>query len=174
MTATYWEIGKRIVEYEQGGEVRAEYGEGLLETLSADLTRRFGRGFSFRNVSQMKAFYLAWSGPRMPTHQVPDKQILQTVSAESGREHTTARFPLTWSAYVRLLTVKNVHARHFYETEALRGGWSVRQLGRQKRLRILERRLAPMSPRQQTRSDLSQHRLISPRSAIDRIAFRLG
>jgi predicted nuclease of restriction endonuclease-like (RecB) superfamily len=118
ITATYWEIGRRIVEHEQGGRARAEYGEELLERLSADLTARFGRGYSERNLWQMKAFYLAWP-------------ILQTVSAESSLARISSRFPLPWSAYVRLLAVKDDHARSFYETEALRGGWSVRQLDRQ-------------------------------------------
>jgi hypothetical protein len=75
-------------------------------------------GFSVRNVWQMKAFCLAWP-------------ILQTVSAESNIVRVAGNFSLPWSAYVRLLSVKNEHARKFYETEAIRGGWSVRQLDRQ-------------------------------------------
>jgi hypothetical protein len=60
MTATYWEIGRRIVEHEQVGEKRAEYGAELLERLSADLTGRFGRGFSRQNLQYMRQFYLAF------------------------------------------------------------------------------------------------------------------
>ena len=60
MTATYWEIGRRIVQSEQAGEKRAEYGEQLIEQLSGDLTRQFGRGFGRANLWQMRAFYLAW------------------------------------------------------------------------------------------------------------------
>jgi len=125
MTATYWEIGRRIVEHEQSGKTRAEYGDVLLKKLGADLSSVHGRGYGWRNLFQMRAFYLAF----------PEK--LQTVSAISGTEETpqfqsiTKMFPLPWSAYVRLLAVKNEHARRFYETEALRGGWSVRQLDRQ-------------------------------------------
>ena len=70
MTATYWEIGRRIVEYEQHGRKRAAYGEALLERLAADLTAKLGRGFSQRNLRQMREFYLGW-------------QIRQTLSAES-------------------------------------------------------------------------------------------
>jgi predicted nuclease of restriction endonuclease-like (RecB) superfamily len=134
MTASYWEIGRRIVEFEQQGETRAEYGEQLVEQLSRDLTQRFGRGFGRANLWQMRAFYQAW----------PHQQILQTPSGESGIPSLTgpeaasssiaalaSRFPLPWSAYVRLLTVKRPEARAFYETEALRSGWSVRQLDRQ-------------------------------------------
>ena len=68
MTATYWEIGRRIVTLEQGGERRAEYGEQLIEQLAGDLTRQVGRGFGRANLRQMRAFYCAW----------PDPQIRQT------------------------------------------------------------------------------------------------
>lgn len=135
MTATYWEIGRRVVVLEQGGEQRAGYGEQLVEQLAADLTKQFGRGFKRSNLWQMRAFYLAW----------PDAQILQTLSGESATNipindieklptptfASASRFPLPWSAYVRLLSVKNPEARQFYEAEALRSGWSVRQLDRQ-------------------------------------------
>lgn len=145
MTATYWEIGRRIVEYEQQGKARAEYGAQLLERLSGDLASRYGRGFGVVNLSQMKKFYLLWPAER--NFQTPSEEsladanrqtpsgksntaILQTVSA-SALTQVAAHFPLPWSAYVRLLGVKNEPARAFYETEALRAGWSVRQLDRQ-------------------------------------------
>jgi predicted nuclease of restriction endonuclease-like (RecB) superfamily len=135
MTATYWEIGRRIVTLEQGGEERAEYGEQLIEQLARDLIRQFGRGFGRANLRQMRAFYRAW----------PESQIRQTLSGEfvtsnniNVLDGTTAaistlapRFALPWSAYVRLLSVKNPEARAFYESEALRAGWTVRQLDRQ-------------------------------------------
>jgi predicted nuclease of restriction endonuclease-like (RecB) superfamily len=135
MTATYWEIGRRIVVLEQGGEQRAGYGEQLIEQLATDLTGQFGRGFKRTNLWQMRAFYLAW----------PEAQILQTLSGEfaigisfndiekrpTSTAALAARFALPWSAYVRLLSVKNSEARNFYEAEALRAGWSVRQLDRQ-------------------------------------------
>jgi predicted nuclease of restriction endonuclease-like (RecB) superfamily len=135
MTAAYWEIGRRIVTLEQGGEHRAEYGEQLIEQLAGDLTRQFGRGFGRANLRQMRAFYRAW----------PEPQIRQTLSGEfasasdfnaiDGGSSITSilagRFALPWSAYVRLLSVKRPEARSFYEAEALRLGWSVRQLDRQ-------------------------------------------
>ncbi|TBW36215.1 DUF1016 domain-containing protein [Azotobacter chroococcum] len=140
MTATYWEIGRRIVEFEQGGQERAGYGQALLKRLSADLTARFGRGFGVVNLQQMRLFYQAW----------PLEQIYQTVSDKSPAPQTTPAlsadltslakaFPLPWSAYVRLLSVKNPQARAFYETEALRCGWSVRQLDRQVNSQFYER-----------------------------------
>jgi predicted nuclease of restriction endonuclease-like (RecB) superfamily len=128
MSATYWEIGRRVVEFEQDGTARAEYGALLIARLAKDLTGRFGRGFSRQNIQQMRTFYLFW----------PRQKICQTVSGKfkkSGNDIdllTLANcFPLPWSAYVRLLTVKDTSARAFYETEAMRGGWSVRQLDRQ-------------------------------------------
>jgi hypothetical protein len=73
MTATYWEIGRRLVELEQGGQERAAYGTTLLKRLSSDLVARFGRGFSLRNLEQTRNFHLAW----------PPEQISQTLSAKS-------------------------------------------------------------------------------------------
>src|SRR5947199_578584 len=73
MTATYWEIGRRIVEFEQGGEKRAEYGEALLQRLAQDLNAKFGRGFSYPNVNKFRQFYLAF----------PSANILSTPSIES-------------------------------------------------------------------------------------------
>ena len=142
MTAAYWLIGRHIVEFEQGGKERADYGAALLQRLATDLVRQFGRGFSRPNLQQMRLFYLAY----------PPHQICQTLSGKSPRlaqqpicqtpsgkfevhelDHLdlAAAFPLPWSAYVRLLSVKNANARQFYEAEALRGGWTVRQLNRQ-------------------------------------------
>lgn len=130
MSATYWEIGRRIVTLDQGGQDRAAYGEALIDRLSADLTQRFGRGFSRQNLWLMRSFYQAW----------PDVQILQTVSGESVDINALAKaFSLPWSAYVRLLSIKNEAARRFYETEALRCGWSVRQLDRQISSQFYER-----------------------------------
>jgi len=84
MTATYWEIGRRIVEYEQKGGQRAEYGKELINRLAIDLTRRFGRGFGPVNLSQMRKFYLFW----LP------QQIFQTVSEKSGdiRQTVSAKY----------------------------------------------------------------------------------
>jgi len=137
MTASYWEIGHRIVEAEQQGKRRAGYGEQLIERLSADLTTQFGRGFSMKNLESMRRFFLAY--PRYPIPQTVSAeldeqqptQIFGTVSGNFTLSELAQAFPLSWSAYVRLLMVQDEHARQFYETEALRGGWSVCQLDRQ-------------------------------------------
>lgn len=137
MTATYWEIGRRIVEYEQRGEKRAEYGATLLKRLSSDLTSRFGRGFSERNLEQMRLFYLGWPISQTLSAKSQSTSLLQTQPEKSqmlspSREAAlSGRFSLPWSHYVRLLSVETPETRAFYEAGALRGGWSVRQLDRQ-------------------------------------------
>jgi len=141
MTATYWEIGRRIVESEQGGEGRADYGQELLKRLAGDLTARFGRGFSDRSLYKMRLFYLSHTeiSPTLSANSI--FQISPTLSAKSSDQTSlssipairvvASQFPLPWSHYVKLLSVQDEKARRFYESEALRGGWSVRQLDRQ-------------------------------------------
>jgi DUF1016 N-terminal domain len=151
MTATYWELGRRIVEFEQGGERRPGYGEELIQGLSADLGRRFGRGFSYPNLGKFRQFYLVYpdSGILSTASRESASDKLSTVSIDStpaggsrrGDTDSSAHlaklpqlatvFPLPWSHYVRLLSVKSEAALRFYEAEALWGGWSVRQLDRQ-------------------------------------------
>ena len=152
MTAAYWMIGQRIVEFEQSGAERAAYGAALLGRLAADLSRRFGRGFSRQNLQQMRQFYLAFRKDQICqtasgiSANAPHERICQTPSGKFETASLEARiaalrevFPLPWSAYVKLLAVKNVRARSFYEAEALRGGWSVRQLDRQIGTQFYER-----------------------------------
>lgn len=171
MTATYWEIGRRIVEFEQEGEQRAEYGEQLIDRLSNDLKVKFGRGFSPMNLRQMRRFFGFWpperiqqtvsveseSGLGHAIRQTPSVESntgkAQTLSAQSSVpiprsqtafstvERLAGLFPLPWSHYVKLLAVKDEAARRFYEKEALRGGWSVRQLDRQIGSQFYERTL---------------------------------
>jgi predicted nuclease of restriction endonuclease-like (RecB) superfamily len=137
MTASYWAVGRRIVEEEQRGLARAAYGERLIERLSQDLTKRFGRGYSKSNLKQMRKFYREWSTP----------EIGQTASDQSAAgapppvEMLRSRLPLSWSHYVSLLSVSKLEARTFYEAEALRCGWTVRQLNRQIDTRFYERTL---------------------------------
>jgi hypothetical protein len=150
MTATYWEVGRRIVEFEQGGEKRADYGEEVLKRLADDLTARFGRGFSRFNLGRFRQFYLA----------APADQIRATLSLKSSGSPIRATpslisrqpnlglsladlaraFPLPWSHYVLLIgRSRSPEAFAFYQTEALRGGWSVRQLQRQMDSQFYER-----------------------------------
>jgi len=134
MTATYWEIGRRIVDFEQGGEKRAEYGKELLQQLSVDLTSKFGRGFSVDNLETMRLFYQTY----MDAKGVSQKS--ETLSRKFNK--ADFKFPLSWSHYVILVRrAKTPDAREFYEAEALRGGWSVRQLDRQISTLFYERTL---------------------------------
>lgn len=110
-----WEIGKHIVEFEQQGHERAEYGSDLLAKLSKDLKLRYGKGFGRRNVLDMRRFYLAY-------------QKWQTVSAK-----------LSWSHFIVLLSVSDNTARKFYERQAIHENWSKRELERQIDSSLFER-----------------------------------
>jgi predicted nuclease of restriction endonuclease-like (RecB) superfamily len=154
MTATYWEVGRRIVEFEQGGAKRAGYGERLLERLASDLTARLGRGFSVRNLESMRLFYgvcgakqisetlsreLPSAPPRSSSTQIPEtpSPVFQMPpgslrSLPFNLADVARAFPLPWSHYALLIRrSRSPEAFAFYQTEALRGGWSVRQLQRQ-------------------------------------------
>lgn len=138
MTATYWKIGRRIVEFEQGGAGRASYGQALLKRLSADLSAQFGRGFGTDNLEQMRLFYLAYPPDQISetlSRKLPPKtarEKSETLSRTLSLEQLATVFPLSWSHYVHLIRrTRSVEEREFYEGEALRGGWSRRQLDRQ-------------------------------------------
>ena len=117
MTKTYFLIGKRIVEEEQDGNKRAEYGKNLIKILSEKLTKEFGKGFSQRNLEQMRTFYVRYSIP-------------QTLSAE---------FKLSWSHYLILMRIEDIGTRNFYEIEAIQNNWSLRELKRQVNSALYER-----------------------------------
>ncbi len=104
---TYWNIGRIIVEHEQKGNLKADYGKKLLKSLSKELTKEIGKGFSVSNLQFMRRFYLEY-------------QIQQTLSVK-----------LSWSYYCELLSVSDKDARSFYEKEAINSNWSVRELKRQ-------------------------------------------
>lgn len=145
LTATYWEIGQRIVKFEQSGRLRARYGEALLEKLSQSLTKRFGRGFSVDNLENMRLFYDAYPLERI-SEAVPRKskrlRKSEVMPRKINLDQLMAVFTLSWTHYV-LLTKRSrdEKARVFYETEAIRGGWSSRQLERQMDSQFYERTL---------------------------------
>jgi len=113
----YWNIGRIIVEYEQSGPERADYGKQTLKELARVLTAEFGKGFSRSNLQNMRAFYLAY-------------EKCQTLSGK-----------LTWSHYCELLSISDADKRSFYEKEAINAGWSVRELRRQIESSLFERLL---------------------------------
>jgi predicted nuclease of restriction endonuclease-like (RecB) superfamily len=145
MTATYWEIGRRIVEHEQAGQKRAGYGEEVVIKFSKDLTHRFGRGFGPAQVAAMRQFHLTFPLPDNFQSVIGKSEILQSVIGKSSTgaverlSPVAQALPLPWTHYVRLLRVRNSHAREFYVREALAGGWSVRQLDRQINSQFYER-----------------------------------
>ena len=116
MVRLYWEIGRHIVEYEQGGSDRAQYGARLLEHLSADLTQRYGRGFSATNLKYMRMLYEAFS-------------IRQALPDE-----------LSWTHLLLVLRVEEPLAREFYVKQCQRERWSTRELERQINSLLFERR----------------------------------
>lgn len=184
LTSAYWQIGRRIVEHEQGGKQRAGYGEELLIRLSEDLTAMHGRGFSRPGLQRMRLFYLGWEICSTPSSKLearvicsslsselapPKVQTLsgqsviaQTPSAKSASMLPPGTFPLSWSHYVRLMSVDKPQARAFYESEAIRGGWSVRQLDRQISTQFFER--TAQSKRQATM--LSRGQRARPEDAV--------
>ncbi len=151
LVATYWLIGRRIVEFEQKGKERAEYGEALLKKLSVDLTKRFGKGFIERNLWHMRQFYITYKEILHTARaELPDKaqEKMHTVCAESYPisqivsgifKRLTQNFPLSWSHYRLLMRIDEPFKREFYEAECIRGSWSVRQLDRQIQSMLYER-----------------------------------
>lgn len=151
LVSTYWLIGRRIVEYEQKGKERAEYGEALLERLSKDLAPRFGKGFTERNLWHMRQFYITYKAiPHTLSAELPDKaqKKTHTVCAElypipravtEISETLSRKFPLSWSRYRLLMRLDDNYQREFYESECIRGNWSVRQLDRQIQSMLYER-----------------------------------
>ena len=132
MTATYWEIGRRIVQMEQKGKIRAEYGEKIVKKLAQDLIKNCGKGFGERKLERCRQFYLLYySSQKSSTVLTKSFKLLKSQDFLSIQRKLPDIFPLPWSAYVSLMSVKDETARKFYEEEALRGGWSVRQLNRQ-------------------------------------------
>jgi predicted nuclease of restriction endonuclease-like (RecB) superfamily len=119
---TSYEVGRMIVEYEQQGIHRAEYGKLVLKTLSERLTAEFGRGFSEDNLSNMRKFYLVYKD-RVPA--ISEKASRKSISRE------TIPPTLSWSHYVFLSKINDVSERHFYEIEASGNNWSLPELKRQ-------------------------------------------
>lgn len=146
MVNAYWEIGRQLVEEEQQGSARADYGTFLVETISARLSARFGKGFGKQNLWRMRQFYACF--PTGSTIQDPKtvaalrRQSIEGIVAAPGRQLALlAHFPsnLSWTHYRKLLAVSNEQARAFYELEAARSNWSTRELERQIASMLFER-----------------------------------
>lgn len=132
MVHAYFEVGHMIVEEEQHGRDRAEYGKRVLEGLSAYLTVHFGKGFSVENLTRMRKFYLVYSADEISSTALTKFDGLPASS--TGR-----RFYLSWSHYIKLMRIRNRDERHFYEIEAVRNNWSLAELNRQYDSSLYER-----------------------------------
>lgn len=134
MVATYYEIGRRIVEREQQGAKRAQYGKRILQGLSDYLTAKLGKGFSVDNLKLMRRFYVVYT----------DQSISETLFAQSIASIGETLFPqfsakISWSQYILLMRIDNPDERRFYEIEIANNGWSFREFQRQYDSSLYER-----------------------------------
>ena len=133
MVYTYFEIGRMIVEEEQNGKERAEYGKQLLKGLSERLAIEFGMGFSVENLDRMRKFYKTYSisSSLMTILQIQKSQSLPEVSQNQKSKSLISFFKLTWTHYIFLMRIDDEKERRFYEIESEKYNWSVRELKRQ-------------------------------------------
>lgn len=124
MVYAYYEIGRTIVEEEQNGKGRAEYGKRMLRGLSEYLTEKFGKGFSVGNLKNIRQFYKTYVSDQIG--ETVFSQFENLPSVGTGR-----KFGLSWSHYLFLMRIKNIDVRHFYEIESVKNNWSLKELKRQ-------------------------------------------
>lgn len=132
MVYSYYEAGRMIVEEEQNGKERAEYGKYILKELSVRLTDKLGKGFSYDNLKLMRKFYIEFSKDQIRETVFPQSENLP--KTKEGR-----KFYLSWSHYLVLMRIKNIDERHFYEIETYKNQWSKRELARQYSSSLYER-----------------------------------
>ena len=137
---TYFEIGKLIVEEEQEGKERAEYGKSVLKELSQKLTDEFGKGYSVYNLERMRNFYLVFR------NRIAESEKSASLMRKSDEEKSASPmrkiespFNLSWTHYLQLIKIENEEERNFYEIEAVNNNWSVRELERQYDSSLYER-----------------------------------
>ncbi len=150
MVYTYYGVGQYIVEDEQQGEQRAQYGQAVLKNLSARLTNKYGQGWSEENLKLCRRFYVIYSNSVNSVYQIQDKkekqclpncdnhspEISETLSRKS---ENNLSFTLSWSHYLVLMRIKDEKERRFYEIECQKQDWSVRQLKREYGASLYER-----------------------------------
>jgi len=132
MAYTYFEIGRMIIEEEQNGDNRAEYGKYIIRNLSSFLTEHYGKGYSISNLKNFRQFYLIYS----------NDSIGQTMFSQFKNYPATVterKFYLSWSHYLKLMRISNIEERHFYEIEAVKNDWSLSELKRQYDSSLYER-----------------------------------
>jgi predicted nuclease of restriction endonuclease-like (RecB) superfamily len=135
MLITYYEIGRMIVEEEQNGRDRAEYGKEIIKNLSLELNKEFNIGYSVDNLQNMRRFYLTYSKYETVSRILGQGQIYETLSSKSEE----FPFKLSWSHYISLMKIKNEEERSFYEIEAWHNSWSLKEMERQVNSALFER-----------------------------------
>ena len=145
-----YEIGRHIVESEQNGEQRAQYGKHILKDLSEKLTATYGAGWSYSNLRQIRQFYIIYSNLTNTVCQIKnDNRYLSNSVKQTTKYNNDSniglnnldrpKFSLSWSHYLILMRIENTDERSFYEIECNRQMWSVRQLSRQVNSSLYER-----------------------------------
>lgn len=159
MVYAYFEIGRMIVEREQGGSDRAEYGKKLLQELSNYLTKLYGKGYSADNLKLMRRFYVVYSQDQIGETLFPQSKKLPAVS--TGR-----KFYLSWSHYLKLMRIDNIDERHFYEIESVKNDWSLSELKRQYNSSLYERLALSTDKDKVYRLALEGQTVESPKDAV--------
>ncbi|MBP7611622.1 MAG: DUF1016 family protein [Paludibacter sp.] len=140
MIYTYFQIGKLIVEELQQGEKRAEYGIQLLESVSTDLSQKFGKGFSVQNLERMRNFFLIYSNS---SKELRNSEIFLKSSKElrisTTNNEAITLLPISWSHYLFLMRMNNENERQFYEVESFVNQWTLKELERQFNSGLFER-----------------------------------
>ena len=130
MVYTYFELGRMIIDFEQEGEKKAEYGKEVLKNLSEKLAENFGKGFSVNNLENMRRFYLAYSQNKKPISENVSRKLAE-VKNEIRVPNFESDFKLSWSHYLKLIRIEDQNERDFYEIEAIQNAWTLKELQRQ-------------------------------------------
>lgn len=134
-----YEIGRYIIEYEQQGNNRAQYGKQVLQNLAVRLSESFGVGWSYSNLRQIRQFYLAYENLTGTVCQIENDKKNLMFPDTSSRVSSVPSFSLSWSHYLILMRINDINERNFYEIESKNQNWSVRQLSRQVGSSLYER-----------------------------------
>lgn len=167
---TKYHIGGYIVENEQRGKSRAKYGKETLKRLSERLTQRFGNGWSYSNLRQVRQFFLVYSNLTDTVCQIPTEKAKHCLPNPSPTTETAQsiapQFALSWSHYLILMRIENPQERSFYEIECREQNWSVRQLQRQYASSLYERLALSSRLAKQTHTKKASHSCSRKRSGM--------
>ena len=167
MCVTYYEVGRMIVEHEQGGKARADYGRGLMKELSAYLAKRIGRGFSLTNLKNARKFYLIYAPSiQQTTYGEKGQSLTALFSAPQKRQSLTDLFKVSWTHYVVLMRINREEERSFYEIESAKQQWSVDDLKRQYHSSLYERLALSRNKNEVMRLANEGHTLEKPRDLL--------